>query len=94
MCVTNYLFFSSSAWVTLGSVESEFAGYTNERGFHGRIARLNAWNRALDFRTEIPKMVSFISVKSETHSGSVRRINGHVMACDILQFFSLSEEHK
>ncbi|XP_069982834.1 uncharacterized protein uif isoform X2 [Penaeus vannamei] len=45
------------AWVTLGSVESEFAGYTNERGFHGRIARLNAWNRALDFRTEIPKMV-------------------------------------
>ncbi|XP_042883171.1 sushi, von Willebrand factor type A, EGF and pentraxin domain-containing protein 1-like isoform X2 [Penaeus japonicus] len=45
------------AWVTLGSVESEFAGYTNERGFHGRIARLNAWNRPLDFRTEIPKMV-------------------------------------
>ncbi|XP_063614589.1 sushi, von Willebrand factor type A, EGF and pentraxin domain-containing protein 1-like isoform X2 [Penaeus indicus] len=45
------------AWVTLGSVESEFAGYTNERGFHGRVARLNAWNRALDFRTEIPKMV-------------------------------------
>lgn len=45
--------------MTLGSVESEFAGYTNERGFHGRIARLNAWNRPLDFRTEIPKMVSF-----------------------------------
>ncbi|MPC33247.1 Pentraxin-4 [Portunus trituberculatus] len=44
-------------WVTLGSVESEFSGYKNERGFHGRIARLNAWNRPLDFRAEIPKMV-------------------------------------
>ncbi|CAL4150116.1 unnamed protein product [Meganyctiphanes norvegica] len=44
-------------WITLGSVEKEFSGYTNERGFHGRIARLNAWNRKLDFRTEIPKMV-------------------------------------
>ncbi|XP_064091137.1 sushi, von Willebrand factor type A, EGF and pentraxin domain-containing protein 1-like isoform X2 [Macrobrachium nipponense] len=44
-------------WVTLGSVSTHHAGYTNERGFHGRIARLNAWNRPLDFRTEIPKMV-------------------------------------
>ncbi|KAK7079934.1 Calcium ion binding, partial [Halocaridina rubra] len=44
-------------WLTLGSVESDFSGYPNERGFHGRIARLNAWNRPLDFRTEIPKMV-------------------------------------
>lgn len=58
--------------MTLGSVESEFAGYTNERGFHGRIARLNAWSRALDFRTEIPKMVSFIAVKFEIHSGNTQ----------------------
>ena len=49
--------FPHSGWVTLGSVESEFSGYKNERGFHGRIARLNAWNRPLDFRAEIPKMV-------------------------------------
>ncbi|KAK3869849.1 hypothetical protein Pcinc_024872 [Petrolisthes cinctipes] len=44
-------------WVTLGSVETEYSGYNKERGFHGRIARLNVWDRPLDFRTEIPKMV-------------------------------------
>ncbi|XP_045124302.1 sushi, von Willebrand factor type A, EGF and pentraxin domain-containing protein 1-like isoform X1 [Portunus trituberculatus] len=64
-------------WVTLGSVESEFSGYKNERGFHGRIARLNAWNRPLDFRAEIPKMVRSCMNSPVMFDGLLLRWSGY-----------------
>ncbi|XP_076035426.1 sushi, von Willebrand factor type A, EGF and pentraxin domain-containing protein uif [Oratosquilla oratoria] len=64
-------------WVTLGSVDSSFASYTNERGFHGRIARLNAWNLPLDYRTEIPKMVRSCINTPVLFEGLLLRWNGY-----------------
>ncbi|XP_045614794.2 uncharacterized protein uif isoform X1 [Procambarus clarkii] len=66
-------------WLTLGSVETKFAGYTNERGFHGRVARLNAWNRPLDFRTEIPKMVRSCMNSPVMFDGLLLRWTGYDM---------------
>ncbi|XP_018027289.2 sushi, von Willebrand factor type A, EGF and pentraxin domain-containing protein 1, partial [Hyalella azteca] len=43
-------------WVTLGAVPQRFASYSDVRGFHGRVARLNVWNRAVDYRVDVPKM--------------------------------------
>lgn len=56
-----------SGWISLGSTEGEVASYTDEKGFHGRITRLNVWDRPLDFRTEIPKMVSIEITFHWTH---------------------------
>ncbi|XP_071520140.1 uncharacterized protein uif isoform X2 [Panulirus ornatus] len=66
-------------WLSLGSVETRFTGYNDERGFHGRVARLNAWNRPLDFRTEIPKMVRSCMNSPVMFDGLLLRWTGYDM---------------
>lgn len=74
----------SSGWVTLGAVDEMYATYSDVTGFFGRVARVNAWERALDFRIEIPKMVSnFITFLSpfkrrfRKFGSSTKRTNLH-----------------
>lgn len=44
-------------YVTLGSLESEDGRTRTESGFHGKLSRVQIWNRALDTQLEIPRQV-------------------------------------
>ncbi len=45
-------------YVTLGSTESEDGqNIRTESGFHGKLTRVQVWQRALDAATEIPRQV-------------------------------------
>ena len=44
-------------YVTLGSEESEDGRLRTESGFHGKLTRVQVWERALDTQLEIPRQV-------------------------------------
>ena len=60
----NYVFVSIffSGWVNLGAPLNDQNRATASAGFHGRISRVNIWNRPLDISYEIP--TQFRSCKS------------------------------
>ncbi|KAB7498637.1 Fibropellin-1 [Armadillidium nasatum] len=70
-------FMLPNGWITLGAVDGMFTSYNDIRGFYGKIARVNAWDRALDFRIEIPKMVRSCMNSPVLFNGLLLRWTGY-----------------
>jgi len=49
-------------YVTLGSTETGDGRLRTESGFHGKLTRVQAWNRALDTNREIPLQVKSLNL--------------------------------
>ena len=68
----------SYGYVTLGStMESEDGRTRTESGFHGKLTRVQVWQRALDASTEIPRQVSSCRAAPIIFDGLILRWSGY-----------------
>ena len=65
-------------YVTLGSTQSEDpAVRRTESGFHGKLTRVQLWNRALDAGSEIPRQVRSCRAAPVLFPGLILRWSGY-----------------
>ena len=64
-------------YVTLGSQEAYDGRLRTESGFHGKLTRVQVWNRALDTQLEIPRQVQSCKESQILFDGLILRWAGY-----------------
>lgn len=64
-------------YITLGAVEQAHSSYSDVRGFHGRVARLNVWDKPINYKRELTVMAKDCMQSPVIFDGLLLRWSGY-----------------